>query len=49
MLWIAESYNCMQFQGKLRNQTWENRKKPSLGTDFGPFGPNVGSKNFKEN
>ena len=28
------------------NQTWKNDKKPSFGTDFGPFGPNLGSKKF---
>ena len=28
-----------QFQGKLMNQTWKNGKKPSFGSDFGPFGP----------
>ena len=44
---IVASYNCMQFQGKLKNQTWENgKKKPSLGTKFDPFGPNVGPKKF---
>ena len=26
------------------NQTWENDKKPSFGTNFGPFGRNVGQK-----
>ena len=30
----------MQFQGKLMKQTLENDKRPSLGTDFGTFGPN---------
>ena len=42
MLDIVRSYHCMQFQGKLMNQTWENGKKPSFWTDFSPFGPNVG-------
>ena len=28
MLDIVASYHCMQFQGKLINQTWENGKKP---------------------
>ena len=37
MLDIVASYHCMQFQGKLMKQTWENRKKPSFGTDFDPF------------
>ena len=27
MLDIVASYHCMQFQGKLMNQTWENGKK----------------------
>ena len=37
MLGIVASYNFMQYQGKLINQTWENSKKPSFGPDFGPF------------
>ena len=28
MLDIIASYQCVQFQGKLMNQTWENGKKP---------------------
>ena len=36
----------MQYQAKLMNQTWENCKKTSFGTDFGPFGPNLDSKTF---
>ena len=27
MLEIVASYHCMEFQGKLMNQTWENDKK----------------------
>ena len=46
MLQIVASYRCMQLQGKLMSQTWENDKKPSFGTNFGPFGPNLGHKNF---
>ena len=46
MLNIVASYHCMQFQGKLMNQTWENVKKPSFGPNFGPFGPNLGPKTF---
>ena len=34
MLDIVASYHCMQFQGKLINQTWENNKKPSFGPDL---------------
>ena len=49
MLDIVASFHCMQFQGKLINQTWENGEKPSFGTDFGPFGPNLGSKIFPIN
>ena len=44
MLYIVASYHCMQFQGKLMNQTWENCKKPSFGLDFGPFRQNLGPK-----
>ena len=36
MLYIVASYHCMQFQGKLINQTWENYKKPSFRSNFGP-------------
>ena len=43
MLDIVASYHCMQFQGKLMNQTWENDKKPSFWPDFGPFGQNLAS------
>ena len=42
MLDIVASYHCMQFQGKLMNQTWENSKKPIFGPDFGPFSPDLG-------
>ena len=27
MLEVVASYHCMEFQGKLMNQTWENDKK----------------------
>ena len=43
---IVSSYHCMQLQGKLMNQTWENSKKPSFWPDFGPFGPNLGYQFF---
>ena len=33
-------------EGKIRNQTWENGKKPSFETDFGHLGPNLGPKIF---
>ena len=46
MLYIVASFHCMQFQGKLMNQAWENGKKTSFGTDFVPFGPNLGPKIF---
>ena len=36
MLDIVASYHCLQFQGRLMNQTRENGKKPSFGTSFGP-------------
>ena len=43
MLGIIVSYHCMYFKEKLMNQTWENGKKPSFGSNFGPlwlkFGP----------
>ena len=40
MLHIVATYHCTQFQGKQMNQTLENRKEPSIRTDFDPFGPN---------
>ena len=46
MLDIVASCHCMQFQGKLTNQTRGNGKKPSFRPDFGPFGPNVGGQFF---
>ena len=46
MLYIVASYNCMQFQGKLMSQTWENDKKPSFASNFGSFGTNLGAKTF---
>ena len=44
MLDIVANYHCMQFQGKLMNQTWENGKKPSLG--LGSLWPKFGLKSF---
>ena len=46
MLDINASYHCMQFQGQIMNQTWENDEKPSFRLDFGPFGPNLGLKKY---
>ena len=46
MLDIVASYHCTQLQGKLMNHTWENAKKTSFGTNFGPFGPNLVPRNF---
>ena len=43
--WVLPLLDIMQFQEKLMNQTWENRKKPSFETDFDPFGPNLNPKN----
>ena len=42
----CSSYHCMQFQGKLICQTWENGKKPSFGPNYVPFGPNLGTNFF---
>ena len=39
---IDASYYPMQFQGKIKTQTWENGKKPIFRPDFvsfGTFGP----------
>ena len=46
VLEIVARYHCMLFQGKLINKTWENGKKPSFGSDFGPLGSNLGTKDF---
>ena len=35
----------MHFKGKLKNETWENGKKPNSGPDFSLFGPNLGPQN----
>ena len=41
------SYHCIEFQGKLMNQTLENGKKTLIfGPDFGPFWPKFGPKIF---
>ena len=42
MLEIVASYRCIQFQGKLINQTWENGKKPS----FRPHLAQIRTNNF---
>ena len=46
MLGIDASYHCMQFQGKLMNQTWKNGKKPSVRPNFGPIQPKFGPKDL---
>ena len=46
MLYIVESYHCMQFQGKLMNQTWENGKKTNFGPDFSLFLAQIWAANF---
>ena len=44
MLEIVTSYHYVQVHGKLINQTWENDKKATFGSDFGPFGTNLHPK-----
>ena len=39
MLWIIASCHCIELQGKLMNQSWENSQKPSFGPNFGTFWP----------
>ena len=39
---IVPSYYLIQFKGKLKNQTSENDNKPNFGSDFRPFGLNLG-------
>ena len=43
---IVANCHCMQFQGKLKNQTLKNGKKPSFRSNFCPFDPNVGPQKF---
>ena len=43
---VASYHHCMQFQGKLMNQTWENGKKSSFKTDFSSFVPYLGPQIF---
>ena len=45
MLCIVASYHCMQFQGKLMNQTGKNGKTPSFEPYFGLFWPIFGPRN----
>ena len=40
---FVSDYNCMEFQGKLINQTGENSKKSSFRFEFGP---NSGRQGF---
>ena len=42
MLDIVASSHCVQFQGKLVKQTWENGKKSSSRPDSGSFWPKFG-------
>ena len=46
MLYTVASYHCMQYQEKLKNQTWKNGKKPSFGPDFDHFGTYLGPNFF---
>ena len=41
MLDIVPSYNLVQCQGNLMNQTWKNDKK-TFWLDFDPIHPNLG-------
>ena len=43
---LVPSYRYMQFKEKLMNHTWENGIKPNFTSNFDPFGPNLGSRNF---
>ena len=46
MLYIVESYHCMQFQEKLKDQIWKNGKKSNFGLDFGLFSPKFDPQKF---
>ena len=37
LLYNVVIYHCLQFQGKLVNQTWENDKKPNFRSNFGLY------------
>ena len=43
---IVPNYHPMLFQGKLTNQTWDNGKNPSFGSDFDTFWPKFDPKVF---
>ena len=43
---IVPNYHPMLFQGKLTNQTWDNGKNPSFGSDFDTFWPKFSPKVF---
>ena len=46
MLDINASYHCMQFQGELMHQTWENGQNSSFKPHFGPFLPKFDAPKF---
>ena len=48
MLDIVASYHCMQLQGKLTNQIWENDEKPSFRNNSEPFRPDLSPNIFHE-
>ena len=47
MLDIVASYHCIQFQRKLKNQTWKNGQKHRPGLIFTRFGPNLAQFFFR--
>ena len=50
ILTIVSNFHCMQFQGKLRNQTCEMTKKTQFQAQFWPLRPKLGLPNvFKKN
>ena len=50
ILTIVSNFHCMQFQGKLRNQTCEMTKKTQFQARFWPLRPKLGLPNvFKKN
>ena len=42
LLGVVTSHHCMQFQGKLMNQTQKNGQKPSARLNFSSFWPKFG-------
>ena len=45
-VWHCCKLSLHAISRKINEPAWENGKRPSFRTDFGPFDPNLGPKNF---